>query len=240
MSYRLPDKFKMPDIPVYTGLGDPIEHLTSFCAHIVLHATLDEVACRAFPLTLAGGAWEWFRAFPSRLVTSFESLAKKFAPQFMAGIRKDEALMVDLAKRPAEGLQEFLDGVEEFVNQEETLRAFRGAEKASRGSPMAEKKPKQKEIKVVKGVMERRQVKRVEDYNWTPINTHIKEVLMEIKEDPNYKDPLPIKRKPLPQNLHKYCQYHGSYGHWTSSCVTLREMVERYIADGKLTRFLGK
>jgi hypothetical protein len=41
MSCRLPDKFKMPEIPVYTGLGDPIEHLASFRKHIVLHATQD-------------------------------------------------------------------------------------------------------------------------------------------------------------------------------------------------------
>jgi hypothetical protein len=181
MSYRLPDKFQMPDIPVYTRLGDPIEHLASFCAHTVLHATPDEVACRAFPLTLAKGARDWFRALPSRSVTSFESLAKKFASQFMAGIvrkklvqqlmsikqgpqeslrsyllrfnqerlatesqskqfihctiyqgtRKDGALMADLARKPAEGLQEFLDRAEEFVNQEETLRAFRGVERTS-------------------------------------------------------------------------------------------------------------
>lgn len=43
VSRRLPDKFKMPEIPAFTGLCDPIEHLVSFHAHIVLHATLDEV-----------------------------------------------------------------------------------------------------------------------------------------------------------------------------------------------------
>lgn len=45
MLCQLPSKFKMPEIPVYTGLGDPIEHLASFHAHVVLHATPDEVAC---------------------------------------------------------------------------------------------------------------------------------------------------------------------------------------------------
>jgi hypothetical protein len=70
MSCQLPSKFKMPEIPVYTGLGDPIEHLASFRAHVVLHGTPDEVACRAFPLTLAGGAREWFRTLPPRSVSS--------------------------------------------------------------------------------------------------------------------------------------------------------------------------
>lgn len=53
-SYRLPDKFKVPDVPIYYGLGDPVEHLER--AHLTLHGTPDEVACRVFPLTLAGSA----------------------------------------------------------------------------------------------------------------------------------------------------------------------------------------
>lgn len=265
VSCRLPDKFKIPEIPVYTRLGDPIEHLASFRAHIVLHATSDEVACRAFPLTLSGGAQEWFRTLPSHSIMNFESLAKKFASQFMAGIvqkkpvqqlmtirqgpqeslksyllrfnqkrlaagnqseqfihcaiyqgiRKDGTLMANLARRPAKGLQEFLDRAEEFVNQEETLRAFRGAEEVARENPATKKKLKQRMTSVGNEVIERRPVKRVEDYNWTPINAPTKEVLMEIKKDPDYKNPPPIKGKPHPHNFHKYCHYHDSYVHWT-------------------------
>jgi hypothetical protein len=47
--------------------------------------------------------------------------------------------MADLVRRPAEGLQEFLNQAEEFVNQEETLRAFRRTEKVARGNPMVER-----------------------------------------------------------------------------------------------------
>lgn len=80
----------------------------------------------------------------------------------------------------------------------------------------------------------------MENYNWTPVNAPAKEILMEIRKDPGYKDPSPIKGKPLPHNLHKYCHYHDSYGHYTNNCIALREMIEKYIADGKLMRFLGK
>lgn len=121
------------------------------------------------------------------------------------------------------------------MNQEEAPRAFRGTEEVSRENPMTKKKSKQRVVPVGKGVTKRRPVKRVEDYNWTPINPPAKEVLMEIK-----KDPPPIKGKPLPHNLHKYCHYHDSYGHWTNSCVALRDMIESYIVDGKLTHLLGK
>jgi len=100
--------------------------------------------------------------------------------------------MTDLARRLAEGLQEFLGRAEEFVNQEEALRAFRGTEEVSRENPMTKKKSKQRVVPVGKGVTKRRPVKKVEDYNWTPINAPAKEVLMEIKKDPDYKDPPPI------------------------------------------------
>jgi hypothetical protein len=290
MSCQLPGKFKMPEIPVYTGLGDPIEHLASFRAHTVLHATPDEVACRAFPLTLAGGAREWFRTLPPRSISSFEGFAKKFASQFMAsvvrkkpaqqlmtikqgpqeslrsyllrfnqerlaaesqseqfihcaiyqGIRKDGALMADLTRRPADGLQDCFDRAEEFVNQEETLRTFRGAEGPAKENPTPDRKLKQRTTRVGREVAKRRPIKRVENYNWTPVNAPVKEILMEIRKDPGYKDPSPIKGQPPPHNRHKYCHYDDSFGHYTDNCISLKKMIEKYIADGKLKRFLGK
>jgi hypothetical protein len=290
MSCQLPSKFKMPEIPVYTGLGDSIEHLASFRAHVVLHATPDEVACRAFPLTLAGGAREWFRTLPPRSISSFESLARKFASQFMAGvvrkkpaqqlmtikqgpqeslrsyllrfnqerlaaesqneqfihcaiyqgIRKDGALMADLARRPAKRLHEFYDRAEEFVNQEETLRAFRETEEADKGSHRDGGRSKHGAAPSRKEFTRRKPVKRVENYSWTPVNAPAREIIMEIRKDPNYKDPSPIKGRPHPRNCHKYCHYHDSFGHWTNTCIALKEIIEKYIADGKLTRFLGK
>jgi hypothetical protein len=54
-TYHLPDKFKVPDIPVYSGLGDPIEHLENLRAHLNLHGTPDEVAClQSFPTHACG------------------------------------------------------------------------------------------------------------------------------------------------------------------------------------------
>jgi hypothetical protein len=151
--------------------------------------------------------------------------------------------MADLARRPAEGLQEFLDRVEEFVNQEETLCAFRGAEEVTKGNSATGGKPKQRATLLRKEITERRPVKRVENYNWTPVNVPAKEILMEIRKDPGYKDRSPIKGRPLPHNRHKYCHYHDSYGHWTNTCVALKEMIEKYIADalfGKARRSDGQ
>jgi len=49
-SFCLPESFKVSDVPFYTGLEDPLEHLENFCAHIDLHRTIEKVACGAFPL----------------------------------------------------------------------------------------------------------------------------------------------------------------------------------------------
>jgi len=82
--YRLPEKFKVPQILSYAGDGDPLDHLENFRAHLDLHGTPDEVACRAFPLTLSGNARDWFRKLPSNSVDQFKELSKIFLTEFLA------------------------------------------------------------------------------------------------------------------------------------------------------------
>lgn len=61
---------------------------------------------------------------------------------------------------------------------------------------------------------------------------------MEIEKDRMYRKPFPILGKPLAKNAHKYCAYHDTNGHGTDTCITLRKLIEQFIAKGKLTRFL--
>jgi hypothetical protein len=56
--FQLPEKFKVPQIMGYARDGDPLEHLEDFWAHLDLHGTFDEFACRVFPLILSGNAWD--------------------------------------------------------------------------------------------------------------------------------------------------------------------------------------
>lgn len=94
ITYHLLDKFKLPDIPVYSRLADPVEHLENFRARFDL-GTPDEIACKAFPLTLAGIARKWFKKLSPASVVNFKGLGRMFLSQFMAGIVK---------KKPAESL----------------------------------------------------------------------------------------------------------------------------------------
>jgi hypothetical protein len=73
-----PEKFKILDIPIFTGREDPMEHLIAFRSHTSLNKTPDAVACRAFPLTLSGKAQDGLRNLLPRSIDSFETLGQKF------------------------------------------------------------------------------------------------------------------------------------------------------------------
>lgn len=87
---------------------------------------------------------------------------------------------------------------------------------------------------------ERKPCKKLQDYNWTPLNAPLKEVLMEIKKDPMYWKPFPIYENPPKRTAHKYCAYHESHSHGTNTYVALMKLIEQFIASGKLTHFLAE
>ncbi|XP_062167004.1 uncharacterized protein LOC133873300 [Alnus glutinosa] len=74
--------------------------------------------------------------------------------------------------------------VEEFINQEETLKAMA----SSRQYRETALKKKRKEFRKADGE-EQSLVKKFQDYNFTPLNAGKLEVLMEIKRDPEYRRP---------------------------------------------------
>jgi hypothetical protein len=104
--YHLPEKFKIPEVFVYTWLGDPIEHLDGFRPHLDLFGAPDEVACRAFPLTLLGSTREWFWNLPPKSIRNFDDFGKMFLTQFTAGI---------VRKKPVGSLMSLRQGLEESL-----------------------------------------------------------------------------------------------------------------------------
>jgi hypothetical protein len=109
-AYPMPDKFKMPRIEKYDGNGDPQEHLEAFREHIVLHGTPDEIACRAFPLTLKGVAKDWFTGLPPKSVGTFKDLGRLFLTQFLATRKrkKDPTCLLTLRQDKEESLKDFM------------------------------------------------------------------------------------------------------------------------------------
>ena len=67
-----PLKFKLPQLEIYDGMKDPLDHIGAFKTILDLQQTPDEVKCRSFPATLRGATKEWFSKLPATLIDNFE------------------------------------------------------------------------------------------------------------------------------------------------------------------------
>jgi hypothetical protein len=156
------------------------------------------------------------------------------------GLKKDGPLMADLALKPPKDLHTFMVKVDRYINQKETLRALLG-DYQQQHQPSTEKPKRKKNLEAIQDASPgeyKKAKKNFRDYKWTPLNASLTEVLMELKKDPNYQRPRPIPGNPPPLLADKYCAFHESYGHLTEQCVSLRQLIEKFIENGKLIRFL--
>jgi hypothetical protein len=151
------------------------------------------------------------------------------------GISPEEPLMKKLVWKQPNTLQGLMDRVDEYINQEETLKAMTN----SRLPQVTALEKKMKELRKA-NEEEQRQVKKFKNYNFTPLNAEISEVLMEIKKDPAFWEPQKIPGNPPYRNAGKYCDIHKQAGHYTEGCVTLRLLIEEFIKNDKLVRLLGE
>jgi hypothetical protein len=294
MAIQLPEKFKIPAIQTYTGIEDPIEHLDNYKMHMDLQGTPQEMACRAFPLTLSGSARNWLRKLPPSSITCFDDLGRKFVTQFLAGCKRKKPsgqlmamrqkegeslkdyvvrfnqakltvdspteemvyaalyqglqvegpLMSEIALNHPENLTALTDVIEKYINQEETLAALREPQKqkvteSSNSGKKENEKRAQKDEK-------RTETKKAAKYyqfcidEWTPLNSPINEVLMEIKKDPLYERPYPFHNKSVrEENRNKFCAFHDARGYVTEECRHLRILIEKFIKNRKLLRFIA-
>ena len=68
----LPPKFRLPQLEVYDGTKDPLDHIGVFKKILSLQQTPDEVICRTFPATLRGVAQVWFSKLPTTSIANFD------------------------------------------------------------------------------------------------------------------------------------------------------------------------
>jgi hypothetical protein len=80
--------------------------------------------------------------------------------------------------------------------------------------------------------------KNLGDYKWTSLNVTLTEVMMAIEKDPAFQRPKPLLGVPSTRLADKYCAFHNCYGHLTEQCISLRQLIEKFIKNGKLVRFL--
>ena len=76
--------------------------------------------------------------------------------------------------------------------------------------------------------------------SFTPLNTLIDQVLMQIKDEGALTFPGKLKGDPSKRSRDKYCHFHHDHSHDTSDCYDLKQQIEAHIRQGKLQRFVGK
>jgi hypothetical protein len=125
--------------------------------------------------------------------------------------------MKKLTRKQLATLEGLMDKVEEFINQEETLKAMISVRRPQESAP-----EKKKEAKKA-GKEELTPVKRFADYNFTSINARAVEVLTMMKGDPECRWPPKITRTSSPRNKDKYYEYHAATGHTTEEYILAGE-----------------
>ena len=83
LRYPLPAKFRMPQVEIFDGVKDPVDHLNTYKNQMELHGYQDHVRCRAFTTTLKGPALAWFNRIPPSSISSFRELSIAFVSNFI-------------------------------------------------------------------------------------------------------------------------------------------------------------
>ena len=81
----LPPSFHLPQLEVYNGTKDPLDHKEAFKTILSLQQTPDEVICRTFPATLRGAAKVWLSKLPMVFIANFDQLSDSFVRHFIGG-----------------------------------------------------------------------------------------------------------------------------------------------------------
>ena len=70
LHFPLLEKFRMPQIEVFDGRKDPVDHLNTYKNQMELHRYQDPVRCRTFAITLKGPTLALFNRLPPHLESS--------------------------------------------------------------------------------------------------------------------------------------------------------------------------
>jgi hypothetical protein len=156
------------------------------------------------------------------------------------GLKKDGPLMAELALKPAKDLHAFIIKVDRYINQEEMLWAFLGPQERPLEPSSSEKPRKKKSLRQGRTIALRiiRKWKNFGDYKWTHLNATLTQVMMAIEKDPAFQRPKPLPGVPPARLVDRYCAFQDCYSHLTEQCISLRQLIEKIIKNGKLVHFL--
>lgn len=108
MAFPLPSKFKLPTFEPFDGASDPLDHLETYKAFMLLHGVPDRIMCRVFPTTLKGSARVWFGKLTSGSIETFPRLSQLFVEHFYSGRHQHRPTNYLLKQKESETLRAYL------------------------------------------------------------------------------------------------------------------------------------
>uniref|UniRef100_A0A2N9IJ88 Uncharacterized protein n=1 Tax=Fagus sylvatica TaxID=28930 RepID=A0A2N9IJ88_FAGSY len=257
--FPLLSRFKVSLLENFDGTKDPFDYLEAFKTIMQLQVVPEEVMCRAFPLGLRGSARVWFNKLDVKqmegeslraFVHRFNEEAMKIdrpkedvtVTAFMAGLRKGDFLY-ELCKDPPETMSELMYEATKHMNAEDALEAMDDPP-PKRRKEAEDRKPEPAKQKVPKftETPERKWTTAppVKFSSFTPLNTPIDKLLLQIQDDPSLRWPGKIRSDPNTRPKNLYCKFHRDHGHLTEECVALKEQIETLIRQGKLQKYVSR
>jgi hypothetical protein len=162
---------------------------------------------------------------------------------FMVGLRKGDFLY-DLCKDPPETLSKLMYEAQKHMNAEDALEALNDPHPPKRRKEVKDRKQepaKQKVLKFSETPERKRTTTPIGKFSsFTPLNTPIDKLLMQIQDDPSLRWPGKICSDPNSRPKNLYCRFHRDHGHLTEDCVALKEQVETLIRQGKLQKYVSR
>uniref|UniRef100_A0A2N9HZU2 Retrotransposon gag domain-containing protein n=1 Tax=Fagus sylvatica TaxID=28930 RepID=A0A2N9HZU2_FAGSY len=253
-NFPLPSRFKVPLLENFNGTKDPFDYLEAFKTIMQLQAVPEEVMCRAFPLGLRGSARVWFNKIESESIGSFVQLSRAFIDHFIGSQRRGRppTHLLSVKQMEGESLRAFVHRFNEEAmkidrpKEDVTVTAFMAG--LRKGDFLYElcKDPPETMSELMYETHERRRRPggygrpSTEKTSFTPLNTPIDKLLLQIQDDPSLRWPGKIRSDPnnRPKNL--YCRFHRDHGHLTEDCIALKEQVETLIRQGKLQKYVSR
>nr|XP_010939069.1 uncharacterized protein LOC105058013 [Elaeis guineensis] len=103
--------FKLLEPKVYDETVDPIIHLETFKAAILLQGASDAIFCRVFPPTLKGAAWQWYSSLKSASIHSFEDIYRSFVCHFINSRRQQKQFdyLYNIKQKEDESIRTFMN-----------------------------------------------------------------------------------------------------------------------------------
>ncbi|XP_017239667.1 uncharacterized protein LOC108212451 [Daucus carota subsp. sativus] len=75
---------------------------------------------------------------------------------------------------------------------------------------------------------------------WTPLNRPREDILKEVRDKPFYYAPKPMQTPPESRPTNRHCDYHGTHGHKTENCISLKYFIEEQIRKGNMGQYIAR